>query len=239
MNLLGQFQVQNWIPLSFAGIDFSFSNSSAFMIAGVLSSVGFLMYGLRRRKLVPGLTQGFAEMMLAMVADLNEETNGKSGRPYLPFLAAVFFFVFMGNALGMLPFAFTFTSQVIVNFFLGALVLGAITIIGIVRQGFGFLRVFCPSGVPWWITPLIIPVEIISYFSRPCSLAIRLTANVVVGHIMMKIFAYFSIKAGVIGAIPLFVNIALTGFELFVSFLQAYIFTALSCIYLSDALHSH
>jgi F-type H+-transporting ATPase subunit a len=222
------------------GVDLSLTNSAVFMLVASVLIVVFMLVALGKRELVPSKTQAFAELPFSFIEKMVLETNGKEGVPFVGLLSCIFLFVLMGNLLGLLPFAFTFTSQLIVNFALAFLVLCIITVCGVIRHGSGFFRLFLPKGVPLWIAPILVPVELISYLSRPISLAIRLFSNMVAGHSMLKIFAFFTGSMGfVFGMAPLAINVGLIGFEIFVAFLQAYVFTLLSCIYLNDALHLH
>lgn len=236
---LEQFEIHPLISFHIGKLDLSFSNASLFMLLAALLPVVVLRIALSRESVIPGRFQALAELPLSFIHGMLADINGEEGKRFLPFMFSVFMFVFMGNMLGMIPYCFTFTSHVVANFALGALVLGAITVIGLIKNGLGFLHVFFPSGLPAWVAPLLIPVELVSYFARPLSLAIRLFANMTAGHIMMKIFAYLTVGSGIAGIAPLMLNVALTGFEVFIAFLQAYVFTILSCIYLNDALHGH
>jgi F-type H+-transporting ATPase subunit a len=239
MKPLQQFEIRSLLPLKLLGWDISLTNSALFMILAVVLLTIFFTIALRKSQVVPSKTQSLAEVPLDFLSHMVKETNGVVGLPYLSLICSIFFFVFMGNFLGLFPYAFTFTSQLVVNFALALIVVGAITVIGVIKQGFGYLRIFWPSGVPALVAPILVPIEIISYFSRPVSLAIRLFANMVAGHSMMKIFGYFSVMLGIAGVLPLAINIALILFEGLVAFLQAYVFAILSCIYLNDALHGH
>lgn len=236
---LQQFEVHTWIPLSLGGVDISFTNAAFFMVLSVCLPVIFLILALRRRHLIPTSLQSLAEIPLAMIQTMMTDVNGPKGTPFVPFVTAIFLFVFMGNFLGLFPYAFTFTSQFVINFALALVVVGSITVMGLVLQGAKFLRVFCPQGIPLFVAPLLIPIEMISYLTRPLSLSIRLFANMVAGHSMVKIFAYFTVMLGALGIFPLMVNVMLMAFELMVAFLQAYVFAMLSCIYLHDALSTH
>lgn len=237
---LQQFLVKTLIPIHVFGLDLSLTNSAAFMMMASGMVVGGVLLGLRQPNIIPSKVQALAEWPFSVIESMVLETNGKEGLPFVGFLSSIFLFVLMGNLLGLLPFAFTFTSQIIINFSLAFLVLCVITICGFIRHGTAFLRLFLPKGVPLWVAPILVPVELISYLSRPISLAIRLFANMVAGHSMLKIFAFFTGSMGfVFGMVPLFINVGLIGFEFFVAFLQAYVFTLLSCIYLNDALHLH
>jgi F-type H+-transporting ATPase subunit a len=165
---------------------------------------------------------------------------GAEGRKYLPFVFSLFMFVLLGNVLGMIPYGFTFTSHIVVTFGLAMIVFVAVTLIGIMRHGFHFFSLFVPQSAPWWLLPIIVPIELISYMSRPISLSVRLFANMLAGHTMMKVFAGFVIALGFIGGwLPLALIVALTGFELGVAMLQAYVFSLLTCIYLKDVIHLH
>ena len=237
---LQQFLVKNLIPIHIFGVDISLTNSAAFMLGTTGLVVGSLLWGLRKTESIPTKIQALAEWPFSFVETMVLETNGKEGLPFGGFLTSIFLFILMGNILGLLPFAFTFTSQVIVNFSLAFLILCVITVLGFMRHGSKFLRLFLPQGVPLWVAPILVPVELVSYLSRPVSLSIRLFANMVAGHSMLKIFAFFTASMGLVfGMIPLAINVGLIGFEFFVAFVQAYIFTLLSCMYLNDALHLH
>jgi len=237
---LQQFLVKNLVPIHVFGMDLSLTNSAAFMMVASGLVIGGVLWGLRNLETVPSKMQALIEWPFAMIETMVLETNGKEGLPFVGFLSSVFLFVLMGNLLGLMPFAFTFTSQIIINFSLAFLILCVITVFGFVRHGSSFLGLFLPKGVPLWVAPILVPVELISYLSRPISLAIRLFANMVAGHSMLKIFAFFTGSLGLVfGMVPLAINVGLIGFEFFVAFLQAYIFTLLSCIYLNDALHLH
>ncbi|MBM3631932.1 MAG: F0F1 ATP synthase subunit A [Alphaproteobacteria bacterium] len=236
---LQQFLVKTLIPINVFGFDLSLTNSAAFMLGATGLIVLGLGLGLRRTTGLPNRVQTLAELPFSFVEGMVLENNGKEGLPFVGFLTSIFLFVLMGNLLGLLPFAFTFTSQIIVNFSLAFLILCVVTVYGFIRNGAGFLRLFLPEGVPLWIAPILVPVELVSYLSRPVSLSIRLFANMVAGHSILKIFAFFTASLGVFGIVPLAVNVGLIGFEFFVAFIQAYIFTLLSCMHLNDTLHSH
>jgi F-type H+-transporting ATPase subunit a len=167
------------------------------------------------------------------------EQVGSDGRPYFPFIFALFMFILLGNLLGMIPYSYTFTSQIIVTFAMAMAVFLGVTVIALVKHGLHFFTYFFPSGAPLYMAPLLIPIEILSYLSRPVSLSVRLFANMMAGHTMMKVFGGFVVALGVFGIAPMAVLVALTGFEILVAVLQAYVFTILTCIYLRDALHLH
>jgi len=236
---LAQFEIKRLIPLNIGGVDVSFTNSSAFMLLAVAGICVFLMVGMRRRALVPGRWQSMAELSYLFVANLMRDTVGPGGRPYFPFIFAVFMFVLFGNLIGMIPYTFTFTSHIIVTFAMALTVFVGVTVIALAKHGLHFFSFFVPPGVHWIMWPLLIPIEIISYLSRPISLAVRLFANMLAGHMLLKVFSGFVISLGVFGIVPLAFVVALTGLEFVIAFLQAFVFTILTCLYLKDALYLH
>jgi F-type H+-transporting ATPase subunit a len=193
----------------------------------------------RGRALVPGRMQSIAEMLYETTAGMLRETVGRDGRQYFPFIFALFSFLLIGNLQGMIPGSFTFTSHIVVTFALAFVVWLGTTIIGFATHGVGFFKFFMPHGAPAWSAPLLILIELISYLSRPVSLALRLFANMLVGHALLKTIAGFVFVLGVAGIIPLAATVAITALEFLIAVLQAYVFATLSCIYLNDALHMH
>lgn len=239
-NPLAQFEIKPIVPIEVAGIDASFTNSSFAMVATVALISLFLIAGMGARKLVPGRWQSLVELSYSFVADMLRDNVGSEGRKYFPAVFTLFMFILFGNMLGLLPYSFTFTSHIAVTFTLAMIVFLGVTLIGIARHGLHFFSLFVPSGVPAFIYPILVPIEIISYLSRPISLSIRLFANMTAGHTMLKVFAGFIIPLGFIGGwAPFAVDVALTGFEFLVAFLQAYVFTVLTCLYLNDSIHLH
>jgi len=236
---LHQFEIHSLIPLKLEGVDISFTNSSLFMVVTVAVTTIFLVGGMSRGQLIPGRWQSSVEMMYGFVANLLDETAGIKGRKYFPFIFSLFMFILIGNLMGMIPYGFTFTSQIIVTFGLAMIAFGTATLVGFIRHGFRYLTLFVPKGAPLYMLPLIVPIEILSYFSRPISLSVRLFANMMAGHTMLKVFAGFTVALGIFGVAPLAVNTVLTAFEILVAVLQAYVFTILTCIYLHDAIHLH
>ena len=180
-----------------------------------------------------------AEILYETVANMLRENVGKAGRPYFPFVFSLFMFILFGNLLGMIPYSFTFTSHIIVTFGLAIVVFLGVTVIGIARHGAKFLSLFVPQGAPGWTLVLIIPIELVSYLSRPVSLSVRLFANMTVGHLMLKVIAGFVVGLGVFGILPLAGLVAITALEFLIAVIQAYVFTILTCIYLHDAIHLH
>ena len=234
-----QFRLTPLVPIEIGDVDISLTNSSAFMIAAVAVVTLFLTLSMRSGKLVPGRWQSMAELSYEFIANMVRDNVGRDGRQYFPFIFTLFMFILAGNLLGMLPYAYTFTSQIVVTFGLAFVVFIGVTIIGLVRHCTHFFTYFFPDGAPLWMAPLLVPIEVISYLSRPVSLSVRLFANMMAGHTMMKVFGGFTVALAFFGFAPLAMIIALTGFEILVAFLQAYVFTVLTCIYLHDAIHLH
>ncbi len=235
-----QFEIQRWLPLEVFGIDASFTNSAAFMVLAAISLSAFLLLSTSGRSLVPGRLQSLAEITYEFVANMVRENVGTAGMKYFPFVFTLFSFVLACNMLGMIPYSFTVTSHIIVTFALAAIVFVGVTIIGFAKHGLGFLKFFVPSGVPAALLPLLVVIEVISYLTRPVSLSVRLFANMMAGHTMLKVFGGFVVMLGAWGGwAPLGFMVAFTGLEVLVAFLQAYVFAILTCIYLNDALHMH
>jgi F-type H+-transporting ATPase subunit a len=209
------------------------------MVAAIIVITLFLVLGMRRAELVPGRWQSMAELTYEFIANMVRENVGSEGRKYFPFVFSLFMFILVGNLLGMIPYSFTFTSHIIVTFAMALTVFLLVTIVAFVRHGFHFFTFFFPHGAPIVLAPLLIPIEVLSYLTRPVSLSIRLFANMMAGHTMLKVFGTFVVSLGLLGVLPLAVNVALTLFELLVAVLQAYVFTILTCLYLKDAIELH
>jgi F-type H+-transporting ATPase subunit a len=244
IDALSQFELTPVLGPVGAAVGFSQSNAHMLLAAGLIT--GLIMYGMAARAVVPGRLQSLAESSYEFVHGLVIGQVGDEGKRFFPFVFTLFMFVLFGNMLGLLPYAFTYTSHIAVTFGLAAIVFVLITVVALMLHGRKFFGYFFPEGAPLWLAPIIIPVEIVSYLSRPVSLSIRLFANMVAGHVMLKVFATFIVLLGGLGAIgplvavlPLSVNIALVGFEVLVAFLQAYVFAILTSIYLHDAVHLH
>ena len=224
--------------------DVAFTNASLLMFI-ILGLVSLLMiYGTSKRSLVPGRLQAAAEMSYEFVADTVRGTAGTEGMRFFPFVFSLFMFVLFANLLGLLPFSYTVTSQIVVTFALAALVMGIVIVYGLIRHGTHFLGLFAPSGVSPAILPFIVLIEIISFLSRPISLSVRLFANMLAGHITLKVFGGFIVlllgsgtAAALIAPLPFLGIIVLTAFEVLVAALQAYVFAILTCVYLNDAIH--
>jgi len=237
MSPLEQFEIHRWVPMNIGGVDASFTNSSFFMVLVVLLSTAFLLGGMRRGTLVPGRWQSMVEVTYEFVASMLSENAGHGSRKFFPFVFSLFVFIIIANLLGMIPFAFTVTSHIIVTFTLALIVILLVTILGFIRNGVGFLRLFVPKDVPFYIVPLLIVIEILSYLTRPISLSVRLFANMMAGHTMLKLFGGFVVSLGLLGIAPWLFIVALSTLEVGIAMLQAYVFTILTCIYLNDAFH--
>jgi F-type H+-transporting ATPase subunit a len=236
---LAQFEIHTIVPIKLGDLNLSFTNSSLLMLVAVLLVTGFFVLGMRRGALVPGRWQSAAEIAYEFVAGLFRETVGHEGRQYFPFVFTLFMFILFGNLLGMVPYSFTFTSHIIVTFAMALVVFVGVTILGFAKHGMHFFSFFVPPGAPVLMWPLLIPIEVISYLSRPMSLSVRLFANMLAGHTLIKVIAGFVTVLGLLGVLPLAVVVALTGLEILIAFLQAYVFAILTCLYINDALHMH
>jgi F-type H+-transporting ATPase subunit a len=228
------------------GLGVNFTQANLMMVIGAVLVMALLYYGAKPRAVVPGRLQAAAELSYDFIYRMAVDQIGPEGKRFFPFVFTLFFFVLMGNLLGMVPFAFTYTSHIAITAALAVMVIVLVTIVALVEHGWDFFTYFFPAGAPVWLAPLIIPIEIISYLSRPISLSVRLFANMVAGHVMFAVFASFIVMLGSMGVIgmvgaagPLAINVVLMGFELLVAALQAYVFAILTCIYLHDAVHLH
>jgi len=240
-NPMHQFKVYQIGPeINLGGINLSFTNASLFMAISGALILSLLFFGTKKKSLVPSKIQLVTEMSYTFVAKMINDTAGSNAKSFFPFIFTLFMFVLFSNMVGMLPYSFTTTSHIIVTFALAAIVFVGVTIIGFVKHGIKYLELFVPKGVPMVLLPLIVVIEIISYLSRPVSLSVRLFANMMAGHTMLKVFGGFVISLGLLGGwLPLGFSVALTGLEILVAFLQAYVFAILTCIYLNDALNLH
>ena len=238
-NPMHQFEVYRIGPeINLGEINLSFTNASLFMTISSILILLFLFLGTKKKSLVPTKIQFITEASYTFVAKMINDTAGSSAKSFFPFIFTLFMFVLFANMVGMLPYSFTVTSHIIVTFVLAAMVFIGVTILGFIKHGFKYLEIFVPKGVPIILLPLIVIIEIISYLSRPVSLSVRLFANMMAGHTMLKVFGGFVISLGLLGGwLPLGFSVALTGLEILVAFLQAYVFAILTCIYLNDALN--
>jgi F-type H+-transporting ATPase subunit a len=239
-----QFQILKIVPIEIGGIDFSFTNVSLFMVASVAIAAGFIFFSTTNRSLIPSRSQSMAEMSYEFIANMLKEGAGSQGMKFFPMVFSLFLFVLTANLLGMVPYFYTVTSQIIVTFALAVFVILTVIFYGFFKHGIGFLKLFVPHGIPMALLPLVVVIEIISFLSRPISLSVRLFANMLAGHIALKVFAGFVASLGALGALgiggailPLIMTVALTALEFLVAFLQAYVFAVLTCMYLNDAIH--
>jgi F-type H+-transporting ATPase subunit a len=236
---LEQFMIERIVPLHIGSVDISYTNSALLMTIAVALITLLLVVGTRRRALVPGRLQSVAEMAYEFIAGMVDENIGHDGIEFFPLVFSIFMFVLFGNMLGLIPYSFTFTSHIIVTFALAMFVFLLVTLVAFIRHGIHFFAFFFPPGAPIFMAPILVPIEIVSYLSRPVSLSIRLFANMMAGHTMMAVFAGFTITLGLFGFFPIAINVALFALEVIVTALQAYVFTILTCLYLRDAVHLH
>jgi F-type H+-transporting ATPase subunit a len=236
---LHQFLIERIVPLKIGSVDVSYTNSALLMTIAIAAIMLLLVGGTRRSALVPGRLQSAAELSYEFVANMVRENIGHEGIEFFPLVFSIFMFVLFGNMLGLIPYSFTFTSHIIVTFALALFVFVVATAVAFIRHGVHFFSFFFPPGAPVVMAPILIPIEIVSYLSRPVSLSIRLFANMMAGHTMMAVFAGFTVTLGIFGFFPIAINVALFALEVIVTALQAYVFTILTCLYLRDAVHLH
>jgi len=245
---MSQFEVKKLFELQIGGIDLSFTNAAFYMLLGVSLIIIFFGLAASRGKLIPSRSQSIAEIGYGFVANMVRSTAGEEGLKFFPFVFTLFFFVFFANMIGMVPYAFTTTSHIVVTGALALLVISIVIIYGLYKNGLKFFKLFAPSGAPFFIYLILVPIEVISFIARPVTLALRLFANMLAGHIMLKLFATFAAQLfaaalagtallGVVGVLAFAMGIAINALELLVAGLQAYIFAILTCVYLNDALH--
>ncbi len=238
-----QFNIERLLHLNVGGLDASFTNASLFMVIIFLAVTALMVLGTSGAHVVPTRVQAAAEMAYEFVASTVRDTIGKEGMRFFPFVFSLFMFVLFANLIGLIPGAYTVTSQIVVTFAFAALVIGTVIVYGLMKHGAHFLHLFVPSGVSPILLPFIVLIEIISFVSRPISLSVRLFANMLAGHITLKVFGGFVamlLGAGayaILSPLPLIAITLLTAFELLVAFLQAYVFAILTCVYLNDAIH--
>ena len=233
-------------PVEIFGFDVSFTNSSLSMMIAAVVSVVLLSMATRRNAVIPGRAQMCAELLYEFVGKMVQDNIGKKGRQYFPLIFTLFVFILAGNILGLFPHAFTFTSHLIVTGVLALLVFFMTIGFGLYNHGFKFFALFIPPNVPWWLIGFIIPIEIISFFVRPITLSVRLFANMMAGHIILKVVVSFAVAAAgmgvawaTLGVFPVLINVGLMMFELLVACIQAYVFAILSCVYLKDSVDLH
>jgi len=236
---LDQFAITRFADLQIGGVDVSFTNASAMMLVAIVSVTLFMTLSMRRHAMVPGRWQLLAELSYEFVAKTVRDNIGSEGKRYFPLIFTLFMFILFSNMLGLIPHSFTVTSHIIVTFVLAACIFIGATILGFVRHGLKFFTFFLPPGMPVFLAPLLVPIELVSYLSRPVSLSVRLAANMLAGHTMLAVFAGFVVALGVFGVAPFIFIILLYGLETLVAFLQAYVFAVLTCIYIGDSIHLH
>jgi F-type H+-transporting ATPase subunit a len=245
MNPMEQFAIKPIVPLHIGGYDVSFTNQSLLMVIVALAASAFLTLAMSKRGLVPSRAQSMAEMSYEFVANMIQSATGEDGLRFFPFVFTLFIFVLCSNFFGMIPGSFTVTSQIAVTFALASLVILTVIVTGFAKHGIGFLKLFVPAA-PWYLLILLVPIEVISFLTRPISLSVRLFANMLAGHTMLAVFGGFVVLLGGAGGVlsllsiaPMALIVAIMLLELLVAFLQAYVFAILTCIYLNEALHLH
>ena len=242
---LAQFEIKSYYPIEFMGVDISFTNSSLAMLITSSVIIFFMFMGIRNPSIIPSRLQVMLEISYEFIGNMINDNIGKEGMKYFSFIFTLFMFILLGNLIGMMPYSFTWTSHIIVTFALSFFIFIAVTLIAIAKHGLiKFLKFFAPSGVPKPMLILLIPIEVISYLSRPISLSVRLFANMMAGHTLLKVIAGFVFVLGansfiIGGALPIAFLVALTGLEIVIAFLQAYVFAILTCLYINDAIHLH
>ncbi len=242
-NPIEQFELHRIFPLEINGIETSFTNASLFMLLAALGVVALMVLATSRQAIVPGRIQSLAEMLYEFVANMVRQTAGKEGMKFFPFVFSLFSFILISNLIGLVPYTYSVTSQIVVTFAFAALVLMLVVVFGVYRNGFGFLKLFVPHGVPLPVLVVLVPIEIISFLSRPISLSVRLFANILAGHITLAVFGGFVVLLlasngwSFLAPVPLLAIVALYALELLVACLQAFVFSVLTCVYLNDAIH--
>ncbi|QKX01891.1 F0F1 ATP synthase subunit A [Wolbachia endosymbiont of Cruorifilaria tuberocauda] len=237
LNPLEQFKIYTIIELpKLFGYNINFTNSSFFMMISVVSVILFLLFGVRQKSIMPGHLQAVIEYIYDFVISIIENNTGSKGLKHIPLIFTVFVFTLSCNLVGILPYCFTVTSHIIVTFALSIVVFTYTTVVGFKERGIRFLHILLPKGTPLWLAPMMVLIKIFAYLARPISLSIRLAANMIAGHTIIKVIAGFVMNMHLtLAPIPFLFIVALIGFEVFVAILQAYIFTSLTCVYLSDA----
>lgn len=237
---MDQFKIKPLVPIEIMGIDVSITNSTLWLAIVTVALILFQHFALRQASVVPNKLQLILESSYDFITSMISDTIGSKGKVYAPFIFTIFMFVLFCNLFGMIPYSFTVTSHVAVTFTMAIIFFVIITIIGFIKHGLHFFSLFLPDGAPKALAPFLIVLELISYLVRPFTLALRLFLNMMAGHVILKVFAGFSVMVGVaFGILPALFNVIFVGFEFFVAGLQAYIFTILLCIYLNDSLNLH
>lgn len=237
---LDQFKIKEIADIELFGHDISITNSSLFMMLAVLFIIVYFTIAFKGKKLIPSKLQLSGEIIYGMISDMLEQNVGAGGRKFIPLIFTLFMFILTCNLFGMLPYGFTVTSHISVTFAMAMMIFLLVTLLGLYIHGFHFFSLFLPAGTPWWLAPLMIVIELFAYLARPVSLSLRLAANMVAGHVLLKVMAGFVVSMAIyLKFLPIPFIVILIGFEIFVAVLQAYIFTILSCVYLNDAINLH
>lgn len=236
VNPMHQFELKNFVNIEFFGHNFSITNGTIVLCFTFLLSLLFAFLLKRSNKLIPSRGQSALEMSLLTIRNIVSSALGEVGKRYVPFVFSIFLFVLLLNLIGLIPGTFAQTSHISITFALAMILFFLCVVITIAKRGlFGFIKSFLPAGTPWWLAPLMFVLEIFSYLVRPVSLSVRLAANMIAGHVMLDVIAFFVIMMGVFGVLPFTFLSVLMAFELFVAFLQAYIFSIFACVYLNEA----
>ncbi len=239
-NPLAQFEIKKLFGLELLGYDISITNSALFMIVACSFASIYFLTALRPAAIIPSKLQLSAELFYKVITDMLGQTIGPKGQTFAPLIFTLFLFILLCNLLGMIPYGFTVTSHIVVTFALAMMVFFLVTFVGFAKHGVHFFSLFLPKGTPWWLAPLMIMIELFTYLARPVSLSLRLGANMIAGHVLLKVIAGFVISLAIfLRVLPIPLMVILTGFEIFVAILQAYIFTILTCVYLNDAVNLH
>ncbi len=239
-NPLEQFRIEPLVKLELLGYDVSITNASLVMLVVTFSILFLFSFVKANEQGIPSKTHLVTESIYKMVADMIDQSVGAKGKDFVPLIFCIFIFILYCNLFGMIPYSYTATSQIVVTFFIGMIVFFTILITGFIKQGTHFLKIFVPNGIPLWLAPLIIVIELFTFLARPVTLSLRLTANMIAGHVLLKVLAGFMVSLSLfLKAVPMPLIIVLIGFEVFVAILQAYIFAILSSAYLNDAINGH
>jgi F-type H+-transporting ATPase subunit a len=237
---LHPFELHEWIPISLGGFDISINKAVVMMWVVISLAALFMVVAGSARKLVPGKLQSIAELMVDFIRSMILDTMGKEGMRFFPLIATLFLFILFCNLLGLIPGSYTVTSQIIVTAVFSCVVYGISLVMGFLIHGIKFLGILVPPGTPGWLLPLMIPIELMSQLARPISLAVRLFANMTAGHVILGVLFGMAISGGLlIGWLPFAFTVAIYGLEVGIAFIQAYIFTILTCVYIGDAYHLH
>ncbi len=237
---LAQFEIKKIAEINLGGFDISLTNSVLFMAISVFAIVAFSLFSMSQKHLIPTRFQAAGELLYFFVYDATESSIGEKGKKFVPLIFTLFAFILFANLLGMLPYGFTATSHFSLTFFMASIVFLTVVITGFVKNGLRFFTLFLPEGTPLWLAPLMVVIELFAFLARPITLSLRLTANMIAGHVLLKIVVGFIISMAILlKFLPIAFAVVIIGFEIFVCILQAYIFSVLTCVYLSDAVNLH